>query len=284
MYRFVHMINPVRPKEGQDFSDLALAQPVTFASLKAAMAASRQDVRILAACFEEDIEIVPEFVELAPVLSRSVLDLADFEVPRKLPILADLIARLAAGPMADFYVYTNIDIGVQAGFYDALARLIDQGFDAFTITRRTIPRKFSKPEDLPLISALVGEQHPGEDCFVFSREILEKMILADTCVGARYLVPPLMANMVCHGRKFRRFREFHLTFHLGDDRAWITDRFRDYADFNFREAARTLQLMNEAEVLVRAPLVKEWIDRFAPDIAFPESPVRPEASWLLQGP
>jgi len=274
MHKLAHLINPVLVSKGLDYSSLATAQPVTFASIQSARSQARStaDVEILAIGFPEDAAIVPAEFTVTKALQRSVLDIASFNTPRKLPILRDILATGLESTDAEYFVYTNIDIAVTQNFYIAVNTIINRGYDAFTVTRRTVPSMQWEPEDLPLIQSLVGDSHPGHDCFVFHRSILESPVLGETCVGAQYLVPPLLANLICRAKKFGRFNEFHLTFHLGDDRVWQTEKFRDYADFNFAQAAMVLQQLDALSLLVPSPLISMWIDRFAPTIAHPIGP------------
>jgi hypothetical protein len=89
-----HIVNPVRvPAE----SDLHVAQPITFETMRRARAHARNDaaVTLVAAQYVEDHESVPHDFVKARDLDRSVLDLGRFERPRKLPLLKDILDRLA---------------------------------------------------------------------------------------------------------------------------------------------------------------------------------------------
>ena len=161
MREISHIINPVFLSAERDFSSLAKAQPITFASLKCARqyAALSAKVGILAVGFPEEAVVVPSDFVVAKALGRSVLDIADFEVSRKLPILRDILEIVLASSGAEHFVYTNIDNGVTANFCQAINEIIDEGYDAFTITRRTIPIVTTDPYDLTLVQSLVGEPH-----------------------------------------------------------------------------------------------------------------------------
>lgn len=281
MRNITHIINPVLVAREQDYSKLALAQPFTFASIQRARAFARPavDVDVLAVGFEKDLSIVPDDFRTAVPLMRSVLDVETFNVPRRLPILRDILETAQASSDAEYLVYSNVDIGVLDNFYTVIDKVIDRGFDAFTMTRRTLPMVTTDLADLPLIQSLVGETHPGHDCFVFHRRLLDGLILGETCVGGQFLVPPFLANLVCRSKKFGRFDELHLTFHLGDDRVWKTEKFQDYADFNFKEAAKVFREFQDRSLLVSHWLVKYWLQRFTPDIEFPSTPVAGRSLW-----
>lgn len=167
-------------------------------------------------------------------------------------------------------------------FYEVVNCIVDKGFDTFTVTRRTVPLTSVDPVDLPLLQALVGEPHPGHDCFVMHRRILEELVIGDTCVGAQHLVPPLLANMICRARRFTRISDFHLTFHLGDDRVWQDARFQDYAEFNFAEAVRTIHVLNDAGLLKPSPLIRNWIARYKLDIDAPTGADIERSIWSTQ--
>ena len=193
MKTFIHLVNPLVVTDPS--SDLLAAQPVTFAAMADARAFAdaaqppHAEVYLCAAGFPEDHAAFPPGFHPLPDLTRSVLDAARFETPRRLPMLADLIARAldAADRLrADWIIYTNVDIAPMPDFYAAIAALIDGGHDAFTINRRTIPRDWPNGvSDLPLMRAQVGTPHPGRDCFVFGREAARGFDLGTACIGAQ---------------------------------------------------------------------------------------------------
>lgn len=255
MRRITHIVNPVLVPES---SDLHVAQPITFASMRAAQAHARGevDVRLVTAQYPEDRVVVPEGFEMTRDLDRSVLDRGVFASPRKLPILADILDRLAevAGP-DDYCVYTNVDIGLQPDFYSAVNALIDKGYDGMCITRRTIDAKYRSVDDLPAIYADRGAEHPGQDCFVFSRASLDRFNLAAACIGARFIGKVLMFNSWLFAQRYGFFKDLYLTFHIGNDRVWSDDRFDDYMRHNALEARAVcqwiIQLKPDDEKLTR---------------------------------
>ena len=93
MRTLAHIVNPVVVPAT---SDLRVAQPVTFESMRVArkMAEGRVHVRQLTTCYAEDTEAAPADFESAGVLDRSVLDVGTFSEPRKLPLLCDILGRL----------------------------------------------------------------------------------------------------------------------------------------------------------------------------------------------
>lgn len=245
MRRIAHIINPVvvSPK-----SDLYIAQPITFASMLRAREYARDEVEVelYTAQYPEDRPLVPDGFTATPDLERSVLNFGTFRKPRKLPLIGDILQRLYQATDAAYLIYTNVDIGLQPHFYSAVNALIEQGFDAFTINRRTISNRFTSPAELPLIYAEVGEKHPGFDCFVFRREALARYKLAHVCLGVQWIDHTLLMNIVCYARRFCVFRHLHLTFHIGDSQTWLKEKYADYYAYN-REQARSVLHALEAE-------------------------------------
>ena len=102
-----------------------------------------------AAFYNEDCSAVPADFVPTPVLERSVLDFVELPPTvggRKLPLLRDILDRLYEGAKdADYLIYSNIDIGLRPDFYLEVARLIEDGSDAFLIGRRIVSTEFNHP-------------------------------------------------------------------------------------------------------------------------------------------
>ena len=109
MIKFGHIINPVVVNKS---SDLFAAQPVTLETLKAAreFAEGRVNVELYSAQYPEDLVLVPEGFKLTPNLDRSILDIAEFSIKRKLPLITDILNRLYDASEADYLIYTNVDM------------------------------------------------------------------------------------------------------------------------------------------------------------------------------
>lgn len=235
-----HLINPVAvPAE----HPLAFAQQVTFESMRAARRYALLEIQVdlLSAQYPEDHAIRPSDFIPTPDLTRSILDFGHFEPPRKLPLLADILERLYHASEAEYFVYTNVDIGLMPHFYRFLAAAIAEGHDAFTINRRTISARYTTLEALPLMYADLGEPHRGWDCFVFRRDVVPRFALGKICLGAPLVGLTMLANLMTNARQFRQYTREHLTFHLGNDRRWNSGRQSAYAAHNQREALRILR-------------------------------------------
>jgi hypothetical protein len=263
--RIAHVVNPVAAPSS---SDLSLAQPISFESMRLAQrfAAEPDQVEVFAACFPEDMAIVPSWCNILPPLDRSVLEFKQFKQPRKLPLIQDILYRLAEATDAEYLIYTNVDIALMPHFYNALVMLLKDDIDALSITRRTISKTYSKPSELALMYAEVGKDHPGHDCFVFRRDTYKQFDLGKTCIGARLFARIVLLNILVHATKFKLYHDLHMTFHLGDDRAWKTDSFADYTEFQRNEMRALLHKYHQAGKLKKHPLIKKWVDRNTPEL------------------
>ena len=258
MLTIAHIVNPVRVSED---SDLFIAQPVTFEAMRRAReyAQATCEVRLLTTQYPRDQDIVPEGFQPLADLDRSVLDIGAFRVPRKLPLVRDILDRLYAGSRnADILIYSNVDIAPQPYFYAAISAIAQRGYDAFVINRRTIPGVFTSPSQLELMYAEAGHPHPGYDCFVFRRDLFPKFDLGNACIGASGIGKVLVANLILHGRRFSELRDCHLTFHLGDDRKWQQDSLRDYQRHNMRQLAAIIAPANIRSGNGQHPLLQRF--------------------------
>ncbi|MBN1953998.1 MAG: hypothetical protein JW900_03005 [Anaerolineae bacterium] len=243
MTAIAHVVNPVQVKES---SDLFVAQPITFETMRVArdFAAGQVDVGLFSAQYPEDHPVVPADFQRTPDLETSILDYSTFQRPRKLPLLKEILDRLYQASDAEYMVYTNVDIGLLPHFYLAVDRFIAAGYDAFVVNRRTISCRYQRVDQIPLMYGEVGEPHRGWDCFVFRRAAYASYELGTVCLGAPRMGLALVANLVAHAERFHEFKDQHLTFHLGNDRSWGRSPYADYAAHNARQA---LHVLNELE-------------------------------------
>lgn len=135
-------------------------------------------------------------------------------------------------------IYTNSDIGVVKKFYTTLEKAIvaqPSYHEAFQINPRTIAseyRRDGRKEALPLTSndlELIENTvihnytyHPGVDCFVMRKDILDGFDLGNLFLGQ----PPWAGVLKKILRDFMTtgYGEYSskagMTYHLGDDREW----------------------------------------------------------------
>lgn len=240
---FAHIINPVSVGPG---SDLFVAQPVTFETMRVARKFSAEQVQVdlFSAQYAEDVSLVPADFTKTENLTHSVLDLSDFREQRKLPLVNDILSRLYETSDAEYFIYTNVDIALMPHFYSAVATLLRGGLDGLVINRRTIPDIYKDKAHIPLMYSMPGEPHGGFDCFVFRREVFPEFLLGDLCVGIGGVGRLLMVNVLVHAKRFSLIGDAHLTFHIGDDMSWKSNRYSDYTDFNTKEARAALEEMD----------------------------------------
>lgn len=212
--RILHIINPVKVSEK---SDLFFAQPITFESLKNAKNFSKfsNSITLVTTQFEEDKSIIPsEFLQLSN-LERSVLDVQPNLTGKKLPLIQDILAKTKEVEACDYIVYTNMDIGVLPQFYDVLFTYMSEGYDAAVINRRRISTFHKSIEELPLIYSEMGKSHPGFDCFVFKKDLLDKFIFDEICIGIPFLEVSFLHNIFSFAENPIYVPDIHVTFHLG---------------------------------------------------------------------
>jgi hypothetical protein len=259
MLSLAHIIQPIVVDE---YSDLVIAQPITFETMRAAANFAPDDVnvRLYAIQYqdEEHIALPDRFIRV-PDLARSITDIKTFNKIRKLAMIKDILDALAAAAgHADYLIYTNVDIGLQPYFYRSIARIIEQGIDAFVINRRTIPGRYHHIGQIPLMCAEVGESHPGYDCFVFRRDAYRQFKLGTICVGTAGIGRALLANLVAYSTKFREFKNMHLTFHIGDSMSWRREEYHDYFHENWNEYLALFKQI-EAERGRFDPLLRSYL-------------------------
>jgi hypothetical protein len=254
-----HIINPVTV---DDSSDLFVAQPITFETMRIArdFAQDIVEVNLLTAQYPEDRALVPEWFQPTPDLERSILDIGTFRKERKLPLLVDILDHLyTAAPDADYLIYTNVDIGLMPYFYTAVKHMIEMGYDAFVINRRTIAKEHYDVQKLDLMYCELGEKHPGYDCFVFKKSLYPLFKLGTACVGANWIGRVFIVNLICQSDNFNIFDNSHLTFHLGDDRSWQNPGLNDLHKHNEKELHKILLEYQAERLFQDKPLVQRFL-------------------------
>lgn len=215
--KLAHIINPVKVPSS---SDLHLAQPVTFESIRVAQqyAQDKVSVELYTVCYAEDREIIPGWFTKLADLNRSVRDVANLPNGKKLPLINDILQSLYNSTTADYLIYTNMDIALMPQFYAAVSKLISiNQCDALLINRRGLTTTYKNPDELPLMYAEFGKPHPGFDCFVFKRELLNRFMLENICIGVPFIEVAMVHNLIAFAQKLKLVDDMHLTFHLGSE-------------------------------------------------------------------
>jgi hypothetical protein len=180
-------------------------------------------------------------------LEHSSLEHGDFLDRRKLPLLSEIWGRLLEHSSdADVLIYSNIDIAVQPDFYAQVREWIQQGNDAVSVTRRTIPKTYTDPAEIEAMYGEIGEEHPGDDCFIVKADTARRFRVRDVFLGVAYFDKQLLINCAAYAERFVKLRQARATFHLGDDRAWYNAKSRTVAMWNLQHL-RDLLLELEAE-------------------------------------
>jgi hypothetical protein len=228
--KIAHVINVAQLAELQKASYLHIAQPVTMKSMVAARskAGVGLDVELVAVRHkDEKVDVPREFIWARDINKYAWEHIGGLEnvFPRKpLPRLQDIISSLYGTSNAEYYVYTNVDIGLYPNFYLNVQDLIEKGYDAFCINRRELPKVHDgiliDETKLELAYSLDGTEHPGIDCFVFKREIVPALKLGNVYIGYPPVGLVLKTQIERNSARFKWLKDERLTFHLGSDRAW----------------------------------------------------------------
>lgn len=237
--KIAHIINPVKVAQT---SDLYIAQPVTFETMKIAKQFAERElaVELLAACYPEDKSIIPDCFTRLKDLSESVLDVIQPDRKRKLPLIKEILDSAFNYSDADYFVYSNVDIAPMPQFYIVIKKIIEQGFDAFVINRRSISNNYTDIKDIHFMYSEIGEPHPGFDCFIFKKEMYGKFYLGNACVGANWIGRVLITNLIANANEFKIIDNLHLTFHIGDERSWKQSDYYKYDRHNENELYKVL--------------------------------------------
>jgi hypothetical protein len=269
--KIAHIVHPVIIGHA---SDLVVAQPITFETMRIAQDFAQKDeaadVKLVAVQYHDEERMsLPECFIRVPDLIRSVADIKTFKKSLKLALIKDILdALFDAARDADYMIFTNVDIALQPYFYHTVSKIIDHGYDAFVINRRTISDRYSSIDEIPLMYAQIGESHVGYDCFVFKREFYPLFKLGSVCIGTAWVGRTLLANLVACADKFKEFNNEHLTFHIGDSMPWRRNEFCDYFQENRKEYLNIFHQL-EAEHGGFKPTWRSYLLDTLPDRQFP---------------
>jgi len=216
-------------------------QHLTAASVRKAQTHAAFPVQLLAAPLDGEADCVPQGFSPTPPLRRTIADLHKFQIPRRLPLLFDILDLAAAqADPAGYLIYTNSDICLAPNFYNSLRALLNMGFDSVIINRRTVGNLHDYDPNPELATADVGTKHPGFDCLVFPNEWVAKFLKSESCIGADWVMRPLLYNLVARADRLLIARAMHLTYHYGDDQISRTAAFNEYTTHNQIQMRDTL--------------------------------------------
>lgn len=226
-----HIINPVKVVPEHP-SYLYYAQPITFRSMidaKKYIDNNKQlqiSVDLYTAQFKEDREIIPAEFIITSDLEYNIHNFVEFEnKTKKLPRIKDIINKLYENSNAEYFIYTNADIVIDKMFYSKVAEIIRKGYDAICIHRCDVPKKIDgiliTTDNYDKIYNIKGKDHPGHDCFVFKRNIAQKIDTGNVFIGYPPIGTVLKNQISLYSRKFQELNScYRLTFHIGIDASW----------------------------------------------------------------
>lgn len=151
---------------------------------------------------------------------------------------------------------------MQPHFYNEVAKIIEQGYDAFVINRRTIPDKYKNISEIPLMLEEEGKPHGGHDCFIFKRSLYPKFVLDSHCIGIPASFVVVLLNCVSHAEKFQEFKDLHLTFHIGNDKIWKREEYADYRLHNHNQMQTLFDGYQQQGILPNIPLVSRFFKKY----------------------
>lgn len=242
--RIVHCINPFPAQPGTEHDR---AQRVTMASMDRARKVANVicpnvDIVFAKVTLPQDEPESPFEFDISAKLDRTVLDLRQFQTPRPLPLVMDVLMAVDLAPQ-DILVFTNVDIAVTPDFYAFVDSLFARGTDCAIINRRTISNIYLDESELSLMASEVGAQHPGFDCFAIRGSLRDKLSHYDSCLGMSGVMLPLVHQLLATADQPVALLDAHATYHLGNDKQWENDAFDDYAEHNRNEIDRVFQTL-----------------------------------------
>ncbi len=72
-------------------------------------------------------------------------------------------------------------------------------------------------------------------------QLLSQFILGNTCIGANWIGRILYGNLIVFSENLEIINDAHLTFHIGEDGAWLSNNFNDFDAFNKAEVYKSLE-------------------------------------------
>jgi len=233
--RIVHVISPyVIDTCDAPFCPVNQEQSLVMGSMLRAAGKSRGPVLLVAATLPEDAAAAPpDFLRLP--LTRSTAT-AYPKTKKALPFIQDIFDGLRNRSSMlhyDYVIYTNADIIVHENFYNIVRKQIRAGYDSFQINRQTVIggniNRHGDPyivQDLDeIFASKKGRLHPGTDCFVIKKSVLEKVDMGNIFLGTPPFANMLILQTSYFAKETRKFGSFELkaTYHLGNEMIWGKD-------------------------------------------------------------
>lgn len=185
----------------------------------------RLKVKLMAAVHPKHAGVVPTYFDSVILVKQLYND--------RFPLFQELLEfPLTGNKHTSHLIYTNADIVVHPNFYCKVKDLIQvRKYDGFATNRITIPRNTTSKEFFETTMQNrhfhTEKKHPGHDCFVFSKEVAEKMNFGKSFIGTTAFANEIMIQMYHFAKESKRFESFDepYTYHRGDDRNWLNKDF-----------------------------------------------------------
>lgn len=285
---FTHILNPFRAKVD---SGHWIASRVTWQTLRIAHARARAhglDVDCCAVILPGDESAVEEPVGRIAYLNRTIQDIKRLKPPRLFPLIEDVLTAGASGSLGSHVIFSNMDISVKPDFYLALADLVTGklGTDVpFTVHRSNIDPSLALGS-LEQMYEASGPLGIGYDCFVIPKNLVQDLDLGTCCIGAPHFDYLLfMALDARSGHRAKSMTQERLTFHLGNDIAWVA--MIDYVEHNLSESLEAIARMRKRYDIVPHSAFERMDGRHFQRNALLSSRILrkirriPSLSWLL---
>ncbi len=228
--KIAHIINVTEINNSQKTRYLHIAQPLTMRSMVVARETAKHvaDIELIAVKHKNETVRIPSEFRWAADLDRYAWEYIKAlrkVIPHKpLPRIVDIISSLYTLSDAEYFIYTNLDIGLSPHFYLKVRDMVAKGYDAFCINRRDLPKEYEgvmlDESKIELINTIEGITHPGIDCFVFKREIVPSLNLGNVYIGYPPVGHVLKTQIESNSKNSTWIKDGRLTFHIGSDQAW----------------------------------------------------------------
>lgn len=181
----------------------------------------RYQLEFFFAAFEEDKQCLPNDFGQYIELKRSSNDYFS-NSKLKLPLIGEIIDGILSHSHSDYIIYSNVDISLMPNFYKRISELINEGYDAIIVNRKNIAEGNYSSKNLEAIYNLPSKYHPGFDCFVCHRALLQNFNFENIFIGVPFIGIAFAHQIFAKSKKYKLIDREQLTFHIGEK--WYSKR------------------------------------------------------------
>ena len=206
----LHLINPYTVRDDHAKALMEL----TFESLAIALqnCPDELEIQILGVTDKREAIDLPNFIQQQPSTLQTLKDIYPGQISLAFPLMQDLL-NVALSQEFDYLIYSNMDIILQPYFYRYLATQLPE-HDALVINRRRLADR--KPlAELAQLQSELGWSHPGFDCFVLERTLVEQFDFGQICIGVPFIESAFTHQIAAFANKPKFVLDAHLTLHVG---------------------------------------------------------------------